>query len=198
MKCKSKNTKECEQYMLVKKTKIPGCFELYPEIKSDERGSFIKIFNNELFTSLGLSTECRESYYTTSYKNVLRGLHFQKPPFDHSKLVFCISGEVLDVIVDLRVGSPTYKQFEVFDLSSEKANGIYLETGLAHGFYVKSSKATLLYNVSTVYSSEHDSGVLWNSIGFEWPNANPILSTRDMSFKALEDFYSPFIYKNSK
>lgn len=180
----------------INKTKISGCYELLPLIRRDDRGSFIKTFHKDVFEKHNLETNFVEEYYSTSTKGVLRGLHFQIPPHDHVKMVYCVEGEVVDVVVDLRVGSPTYGQFEMFNLSSDKANIIYIPQGLAHGFYVVSEKVTLLYKVSTVYSQKHDSGILWNSVGIPWPNHAPIISARDEGFCKLEQLSSPFSFNN--
>lgn len=179
----------------VKKTKIPGCFELIPKIFKDERGFLVKVYHQNVFENNDLETNFVEEYYSFSYKGVLRGLHFQLPPMDHVKLVYCVLGKVLDAVVDLRIGSPTYGQFETFELSSDKANMIYIPKGLAHGFYVLSENAIMMYKVTTVYSPEHDTGILWNSIGITWPDEKPIISKRDREFKPFKDFKSPFVYK---
>ncbi len=143
----------------LKNSKIPGCFEITPQIFKDERGMFVKTFHKDVFKEHGLETGFVEEYYSFSCKGVLRGLHFQLPPKDHVKLVYCVSGEVLDAVVDLRVGSPTYGQFELFEVSAEKANMIYIPKGLAHGFYVESENAIMMYKVTTVYSPDHDTGL---------------------------------------
>ncbi len=179
-------------------SKIPGCMEIIPQVFKDERGRFIKTLHNDVFRANGLESCYAEEYYTVSSKSVLRGLHFQIPPKDHIKLVYCVFGKVLDAVVDLRVGSPTYGEFETFELSAEKANMIYIPKGLAHGFYVLSESAIMVYKVTTVYSPEHDTGILWNSVGIPWPDEKPIISKRDSEFRAFKDFKSPFIYGHDK
>ena len=109
-----------------KPCKISGCYKIQPRVTKDLRGKFVKIFHAEEFSKSGLNTRFVEEYYTVSYKNVIRGMHFQTPPMSHVKMVYCQQGEALDVIVDLRVGSPTYGEFEMFQLSATKANGIYI------------------------------------------------------------------------
>ena len=179
----------------VKNTKIPGCFEFVPKIFKDERGVFVKTFHENTFKERGLETYFTEEYYSFSHKGVLRGLHFQLPPADHVKLVYCPYGRVLDAVVDLRVGSPTYGNFETFELSAEKANIIYIPKGLAHGFYVLSEGAIMVYKTSTVYSPKHDAGILWNSVSIPWPDKKPIISQRDSKFVPFIEFKSPFVYK---
>ncbi len=179
----------------LKPCKIAGCFELQPKALEDARGRFVKVFHEQAFAAQGLETRFVEEYYSVSHKNVIRGLHFQLPPFDHVKMVYCVQGEVLDAVVDLRVGSLTYGQFALFELSAAKANSVYIPSGLAHGFCVLSEQAIMIYKVSTIYSPAHDAGVLWNSVGIPWPTTEVILSARDRGFPALESFVSPFSYE---
>ena len=182
--------------MNVIKTNIPGCFEIHPAVIKDERGTFVKTFQQDVFDKYGLTTGFAEEYYSYSNKGVLRGFHFQLPPHDHVKMVYCVSGTIRDAIIDLRKGSPTCGQHAVFELSGEKANALYLGKGIAHAFYVVSDSAIVMYKVTTVYAPEHDAGILWNSAGVPWPDNMPILSRRDKSFPLLEQFESPFIYPN--
>ena len=179
----------------VRSTSIPGCLEVSPRIISDERGRFVKVFHAEAFAIHGLQTIYSEEYYSKSVQGVIRGLHFQKPPMDHAKLVYCVEGRVQDVALDLRRGSPSYGRYELFELSAERANMVYLPQGIAHGFCVLSDAATLIYKVSTVYSVEHDAGVLWSSANIPWSVADPILSARDQAHPPLADYVSPFVYK---
>jgi dTDP-4-dehydrorhamnose 3,5-epimerase len=118
-------------------------------------------------------------------------MHFQLPPNAHSKIVYCTAGTILDVALDLRAGSPTYAQHISLEISADKGNMLYLPEGFAHGFY-SVTEATVAYNVGTVYNPESDAGILWSSIGMDWPNANPDLSDRDTTFPSLSDFQSPF------
>ncbi len=173
-------------------TKIDGFFELRPKIIFDDRGSFVKVFNRSSFVELGLSANWSEQYYSSSKKEVIRGMHFQAPPFHHAKLVYCIEGEVLDVALDLRIGSSTYGQTASLVLSREHGNMAYLAPGLAHGFYVLSDSATLIYNVTSEYSENHDSGIHWNSFGFIWPTNPSSVSNRDAGLVAFDKFHSPF------
>jgi dTDP-4-dehydrorhamnose 3,5-epimerase len=180
--------------MEIYETKLPGCYELQPKVFKDHRGTFVKTFHEEVFKKYQLNINFAEEYYSFSHQNVFRGLHFQMPPKEHTKMVYCVQGEVIDAVVDLRVGSPTYGKGETFSLTAEKANIIYIPPGFAHGFYVLSKTAIMMYKVSTVYSPEHDTGIHWNSVGIAWPTANPLVSKRDNEFVALSDFNSPFVY----
>lgn len=180
--------------MEIKPLAIPGCFEIQPKVFHDQRGQFVKVFHEALFASNGLNTKFSEEYYSHSKKGVVRGMHFQSPPHDHVKVVYCVSGEVLDVVVDLRKGSPTYQQAVTLHLSAEKANMIYIPRGMAHGFCALSEMATLVYKVETVHNAAHDAGVLWNSVDVSWPVSEPVVSERDRSFVGLSNFQSPFVF----
>jgi len=179
----------------LRETKLPGCFEVQPRIFDDERGRFVKVFHQDEFVRLGLVTNFKEEYYSHSRQGVIRGMHFQLPPSDHVKLVYCVQGEVQDVVLDLRQGSPSYGHAESIKLTAEQGNYLYIPKGLAHGFCTTSAVATLVYKVSTVYDPQHDSGVLWDSFGVEWPTLQPVISSRDTSFKPLSEFASPFLYE---
>lgn len=180
--------------MKITETRIPKCYEIVPTILEDKRGRFVKTLHQDIYESHQLIIHFAEEYYSVSKKNVLRGLHFQVPPQDCTKIVYCLEGSVMDVVVDLRKGSPTFGEFELFNLSSENGKIIYIPSGLAHGFYVTSETAIMCYKVSTVYSPKEDTGILWNSVVIPWPNLHPILSERDQSFLPFSEFRSPFVY----
>lgn len=180
--------------MQAQPTNIPGCHLLQMDARHDARGSFAKTFHAPKFAELGLRTDWREEYYSTSRRDVVRGLHFQTPPADHAKLVFCLVGAVLDVVVDLRRGSPAFGRAQAFTLSGENARGLYLPTGCAHGFVATSEEAGMYYKVTSVHSPHNDAGIAWDSIGFDWPVAAPILSDRDRHHPVLADYASPFAF----
>ncbi len=182
--------------MEAKPTKLPGCFELWPQIREDQRGRFVKTFHRDVFDQHGLETHFAEEYYSVSRKSVLRGLHFQVPPMEHVKMVYCVRGVVFDAVVDLRIGSPTYGQHAAFRLSADNGNIIYIPPGLAHGFYVLDDLAVMLYKVSSVHAPDHDTGILWNSLDIPWPDPSPNISERDQQFPSLADFTSPFRFKS--
>lgn len=171
---------------------LSGCHAIQPHVIDDARGRFVKVYHQEAFAEAGMETSFAEEYYSHSRRGVIRGLHFQTPPHDHVKMVYCVHGEVFDVVLDLRVGSPTYGKTATFHLSADKANYLYIPKGLAHGFCATSDTATLIYKVSTVYAPQHDAGILWSSVDVDWPTDQPILSERDTRFVALADFVSPF------
>jgi len=174
-------------------TTIAGCSEIQPPIFADERGKFVKFFHSDSFAEHQLITSFEEEYYSVSHKGVLRGLHFQIPPYAHTKVVTCLQGKILDVVVDLRKSSPTYKKASSTILDSDKGNLLYVPEGLAHGFYVLSEQCTFLSLNSKKYSAECDSGIRWDSIGFDWPDNHPILSGKDQNLPALNEYTSHFI-----
>jgi len=175
---------------------LAGCYEIQPRVMLDTRGRFVKTFHKPSFKALGLATEFAEDYYSLSHKGVIRGMHFQAPPYDSIKIVYCVLGKVFDVVLDLRLGSQTYGQSASVVLDADKGNYLYIPKGLAHGFCVLSEKATVVYKVTTVYEPASDSGIAWNSFGVEWPTERPVLSERDQGFVALANFQSPFEYGN--
>jgi dTDP-4-dehydrorhamnose 3,5-epimerase/CDP-3, 6-dideoxy-D-glycero-D-glycero-4-hexulose-5-epimerase len=170
---------------------LPGCFLLQPQRFEDNRGVFVKTYHENLFQSLGVSLEIREEFYSFSRRDVLRGMHFQLPPHAHDKLVYCAQGTVKDVLLDLRKGAG-YGRVAVAELSGENAHLILIPKGIAHGFVVLSDEALMLYKTSMVYMPQADGGIRWDSFGFDWGIAAPILSGRDQQHSALADFVSPF------
>lgn len=173
-------------------TTITGCYILEQDIHADKRGAFVKMFRKSLFEQHNLEYNFTEQYYSESKQNVIRGMHFQKPPADHAKLVTVIQGTILDVILDIRKGSPSYGKYEAFELSRSNGKSIYIPRGCAHGFCALSDFATAFYMVSSEYSPENDCGISYDSFGFTWPTTQPIVSGRDTTFPSFQDFTSPF------
>jgi dTDP-4-dehydrorhamnose 3,5-epimerase len=174
---------------------MPGCFKMDFAKRPDERGSFVKSFQSSVFTELGIESDFVETFYTRSHANVIRGMHFQLPPGDGAKLVYCLQGEILDVALDLRVDSATFGQYCTFTLSGEDPTAAYIPTGMAHGFCVLKGPALMMYHVTSEYHPSLDTGIRWDSFGFEWPCASPVVSNRDASLPPLSDFESPFCLK---
>ncbi len=173
------------------KTEIKNLFIIKNYNFIDNRGSFNKTFSFDEFRSFGINFIPKEIYYSISKKNVIRGMHFQTPPAEHSKLVSVINGKVLDVVLDLRKNSGTYgKAISVILKANE--NSIFIPIGCAHGFKSLENNSFVLYCQTSCYSKENDSGILWNSFGFDWEIENPILSERDLSFIDFNKFISPF------
>lgn len=178
--------------MKVINTDIQGVYIIEQNHKKDDRGSFVKMFQQSFFKENGLEYDFSESYYTKSKEGVIRGMHFQIPPYDHSKLITVITGKIKDVILDLRKSSPTYKHYFEVELSRENQKSIYIPRGCAHGFGVLSETAITYYMVSSEYMPDHDEGIRFDSFGYDWIIENPIISERDKNFNNLSDFKSPF------
>ena len=178
----------------ISETGIPGCVKLQPIIRHDQRGRFVKTAHAGFFRDHGLECDFAEQYYSVSCRDVLRGLHVQVPPHAQIKLVHCAVGEIFDVVVDLRRGSPTYGEHRAFTLSAETASQVYIPAGLAHGYYATTDNATVIYSATTVYAPDCDKGIHWASVDADWPGGAPILSHRDRDLPPLAKFDSPFIY----
>jgi len=177
--------------MNIKDMKIEGVKLINNISLEDERGLFVKPFTNITEKLKKLHFEINEIYYTISQKNVIRGMHFQTPPKDHAKLVFLTSGELTDVLLDLRKSSKTYKNFIAINLSAHK-NALFIPSGIAHGFLSNKDGTTIVYSQSSNYSKDHDNGILWSSFGYDWDVKDPILSERDKSFICFDQFQTPF------
>lgn len=176
----------------VRTTALPGCVELALPHSTDARGGFLKLFHRSVFAALGLESAVAEVFCSTSQRHVIRGLHFQRPPHQHTKLVCCLNGAVQDVALDLRRDSPHYGKHVSLELSAESSNALYLPAGFAHGFCVLSESATLAYLTSSEHAPANDDGIAWDSAGIAWATDQPILSERDRAHPALADFASPF------
>ncbi len=179
----------------IKEAKIPGCYEITLKPFLDKRGLFVKTFHEQIFKERNLAAHFAEEYYSVSAKNVLRGLHFQLPPYDHEKIVFCLAGRAFDVVLDMRKGSPAFGKYESFELSPQRHNMIYIPRGLAHGFYAMQDNTLMFYKVTTAYVPDLDSGIRWDSAGINWPCENPNVSDRDNRLAKFEDFNSPFVFQ---
>ena len=171
---------------------LEGCYSISTSVYNDLRGQFTKDFCSIDFSSeLGIKFDIRETFFSSSKKNVLRGMHFQEGSFKNSKLISCVGGAILDVVLDLRKGE-SYGNFNSRILSAENAELLYVPEGVAHGFLALTNSALVLYKSSNNYSSSHDMGILWNSFGFNWEIDNPIISERDISHIRFEDYESTF------
>ena len=178
----------------IETTRIPGCIVLHPVVREDDRGRFVKTAHATWFAAHGLHADFREQYYSVSHQGVVRGLHFQTPPHDHAKLVYCVRGAIFDAVVDLRVGSPTYRQHITVRLAADTAAAMYVPPGAAHGFLAETPDATVVYSVTTEYNPDADRGVLWSSADIAWPTSSPVVSARDAGFPPLTQFDSPFVF----
>lgn len=174
--------------MNIERTILEGVYIIHNFNAVDDRGLFVKTFNKNAFEEVNLSINIRESYFSISQKDVIRGMHFQLPPYDHEKLVFVPVGSIIDVVVDLRKNSPTYKKHFTIELSAENKKSIFIPKGLAHGFKSIVDDTITVYNVSTEYNPNWDSGIHCNSFGFDWQVNNPVLSKRDEAFQGFDAF----------
>ncbi len=179
--------------MRIEKEVLNGVVLIQPLALKDDRGDFVKIFNTEWYLKMNIPFIGMEEYYSISKKNVIRGMHFQKPPHDYTKIVHCIKGRALDVVLDLRKGSNTYGMCKSFEISSKNKKIVYIPSGFAHGFMSLEDDTTILYKVSSVHSKSNDVGIHWNSFGFKWPCNSPIVSARDQEHpKFASNWQSPF------
>lgn len=178
--------------MILKPASIAGCVFIKPDVYKDARGVFVKTFQEKDCAEYGIKMHLAEQYFSKSRKGVIRGLHFQVPPHDQDKLVTAVDGKVFDVVVDLRVGSPSYGKHEAFTLDAEEGAVLFIPKGIAHGFQALTEMATLYYQVSTLYAPQHDGGIRWDSCGINWPLPPGEMSDRDRKFAGLAEYKSPF------
>ena len=181
--------------MEVKKTKINGVFLIKPQIFKDKRGYFFESFNSKEFRkAIGLDVQFIQDNQSLSSKNVLRGLHFQHPPFAQAKLVSVIKGEVLDVVVDIRKGSDTYGEYIAEHLSEENHQQLYIPEGMAHGFLTLKDDTIFTYKCSNYYHKDSEDGIIWNdsSLNIDWNIKNPLVSEKDQLVQNFSSFVSPF------
>ena len=171
---------------------LKGLYEISLTPSTDLRGTFLKIWEKNVWENAGLPTQWSETYITKSHQRVLRGMHYQEPPAEHEKMVMVLDGEILDVALDIRRTSETYGKHISITMSADKPTILFLPKGLAHGFLVLSRSATVIYQTTSSYCREKDNGILWNSFGFPWPVTNPILSDRDQSHVSFGEFESTF------
>ncbi|MCW8839087.1 MAG: dTDP-4-dehydrorhamnose 3,5-epimerase [Thiovulaceae bacterium] len=175
-------------------TFIPELKILEPRIFEDIRGKFIKTFNNDFFEKNSLNINIEETYYSISHKDVIRGMHFQTPPYDHIKLVYVPHGKIIDVVLDIRKNSPTYGKCFSIELSSNNAKVLIIPKGLAHGFKSLEDNTNVTYMQTSGYAPDNDGGIKYDSFDFDWDSEAPKLSDRDQSFPALKEFESPFVF----
>ncbi|MCC5087629.1 dTDP-4-dehydrorhamnose 3,5-epimerase [Xanthomonas campestris] len=174
--------------MKLLKTDLPGCIVIEPAVFGDERGVFYETWNAERFGGNGLPDRFVQSNISTSAKGVLRGLHYQWPR-PQGKLVSVLEGEVYDVAVDVRRGSPHFGRWTAVLLSAENKRQVWIPEGFAHGFAVLSERALFSYLCTDVYVKEADAGVRWNdaAIGIDWPISDPLLSAKDAAAPFLDE-----------
>jgi dTDP-4-dehydrorhamnose 3,5-epimerase len=174
-------------------TKIEGVYLIKPTIFKDERGYFFESFNQKKINKK-TNVSFVQDNQSLSSKHILRGLHFQKPPFAQDKLVSVIKGSVLDVVVDIRVNSKTYGKYIIEELNEENHHQLFIPTGMAHGFLSLEEHTIFSYKCSNFYNRESEGALKWNDpdLNIKWPISNPILSEKDENAKKFSSFVSPF------
>lgn len=176
---------------------IPGVFEIRLEPRRDDRGFFMRTYDEAFFITQGLHRHwLQENQSRSENRGIIRGLHFQLPPFAETKLVRCVRGAVLDVFVDLRKDSTTFGKWGSIELRVDKFNMVYIPRGFAHGFCTLTDESEVVYKVDNVYSQENERGLLWNDpdLDISWPIFNPILSEKDAKGMTLKEFVSRHKY----
>ena len=180
--------------MKINKTFIEDLLIIEPQLFKDDRGFFYESYNKNNLDKV-INIVFVQDNESKSDKGVVRGLHFQAPPFEQTKLVRCISGNILDVAVDLRTNSKTYGKFFSIELSSENNRQLFVPKGFAHGFQVLSETAIINYKVDNYYNPDSESGLIWNDkdLSIDWNlDIKPILSDKDLKLISVKDLKSPF------
>lgn len=175
------------------KTSLEDVFLIKPQVFQDERGFFLEPYSNKKFGEAGIDIDfVQDNHSLSAQKGILRGLHFQKPPFSQTKLVRVTRGKVYDAIVDLRKESPTFGQWQGFELSASNFNMLLVPQGFAHGFLTLEDNTEFMYKVDNFYNKESEGGIIWNdkTLKIDWPidNEEIILSDKDKILPAFEDF----------
>jgi len=170
---------------------LPGAWMVTLKRFEDMRGAFVKTYASTLFGQHAAGFELREEFYSVSNKNVIRGMHFQLPPHDHVKLVYCPLGAVEDVMIDLRSG-PGYGRVAKVLLSGNQPSLVFIPKGIAHGFRALMDGSLMVYKTSTEHAPNSDAGIRWDSFGHDWGLDQPIISDRDQRHPTLDNFVTPF------
>lgn len=183
--------------MIAEETNLKDCFLIKPKVFEDDRGYFFECFNQEKFSkAVGEKFQFVQDNESQSNYGVLRGLHFQVPPYAQAKLVRVVRGEVLDVAVDLRKASPTYGQYTTAILNEDNKHQLLIPRGFAHGFAVLSETAIFVYKIDNLYSPKHEKGICWDDkdLDIDWnlKSSDIILSEKDKQQVRFKDFDSPF------
>ncbi len=183
--------------MQIETTAIPGLLIITPDVYGDERGWFMEAFQEVRYQeTLGLDVHFVQDNLSQSKRGVLRGLHYQAPPFVQGKLVSVVRGRVLDVAVDIRFGSPTFGQHVAVELSADNHRQFWIPPGFAHGFVALEDETLFAYKCTNAYSKEHDRGVRYDdpALGIAWGVAAPIVSAKDQAHPLLKDIDQEFTF----
>ena len=176
------------------KTPLEGLLVIKPRIFGDDRGYFFESWSKEAFSKVGLDLDFVQDNQSLSSKGVLRGLHFQNPPYAQGKLVRVIKGVVVDVAVDIRKDSPTYGQHFSVELSEENKNIVWIPPGFAHGFLTMEDNTIFTYKCTGVYNKDSEEALLWNDedLNINWKIKDPLVSEKDLTAGNFKDFVSKF------
>ncbi|MFM1745113.1 MAG: hypothetical protein RLZZ630_1050 [Bacteroidota bacterium] len=180
--------------MTIERFDIAGPLLIHPKVFTDDRGCFFESFNLEVFEKLGLPTDFYQDNQSISRKGVIRGLHFQSPPWEQGKLVRVVSGRVIDVAVDIRKESKTYGKHIRIELSGETQALLWIPPGFAHGFSVLEQDTVFLYKCTKPYHPEAEQGLVWNDpdLDINWGMEEPVVSQKDCQLPGFKNFHSPF------
>ena len=180
--------------MQLQKTQIEGLLLIHPDLFTDDRGYFYESYQKEKFLELGIDSDFLQDNESMSMKGVLRGLHFQAPPFAQGKLVKVVSGSVKDVAVDLRKNSQTYGKWESAILSADNKLMMWIPEGFAHAFITLEDYTIFQYKCSNYYNKESEEGIIWNDpdLNIDWEIDKPLVSGKDLKGLAFKDIISPF------
>ena len=178
--------------MKIEDTFIQGVKLIRPNSYSDVRGGFVKVYSEDVFRDLGFEINIIESYYSISKKNTIRGMHFQIPPFEHSKIVYVSYGDIKDVVLDIRSKSPTYGQYFEINLNANNSKILLIPPGCAHGFLSNSNGTIVNYLQTSSHNIDYDNGIKFDSFGYRWNVRKPIISNRDMELQLFTNFETPF------
>jgi len=180
--------------MEVKELDIQGLLVLKPKVFKDERGYFFESYNLNLYREIGIMFDFVQDNQSLSDRDVLRGLHFQAPPFSQGKLVRVVRGAVLDVVVDIRKDSKTYGKYESIILSEQNFLQLWIPKGFAHGFLTLENNTLFEYKCTEFYNKQSERTILWNDkdLNIKWNVKNPIISDKDKKAELFENFISPF------
>lgn len=189
MDTSNKNKKRIKFSFTLDIMKIKDVVTFKLEKFTDQRGSFLKIFSKDfLLKNFGFDFKVEEFFYSISREKVIRGMHFQKKPYEQAKIIYVSKGSITDVLLDLRKDSETYLHYESIKLNSETDMFLYIPRGIAHGFLTNEENSIVNYLVDNVYFNKNEDGILWNSFGYNWNINNPIISDRDSSFQTLDEY----------
>lgn len=184
--------------MKIIKTEIEGLLIIDPVVFRDDRGYFFESYNIEKMRAAGIEIDFVQDNQSSSMKDVVRGLHFQTPPFAQAKLVRVVKGSVVDVAVDIRKNSPTYGKHVSVLLSADNFRQFYLPEGFAHGFVALEDDTVFSYKCSALYNKESERCIVFNDpdLGIEWNVENPVVSEKDLQGECFAGFSSPFTYNS--